>query len=168
MSFHLPGVKPGSDLESLFKAIGFVVVQWGHAEQTLDLIANTLFRDFDGKRFAKRIPKMLETKLKFVRDCLSNTPSLDQFRPDCESLIDRFDRLSRTRHAIVHGAIESFSSKSSAFTFAKLGVDGDTHRVRQIAFDSVEFPSLIRELLRLGADANKLARKIWDSAKEHQ
>jgi hypothetical protein len=33
--FDLPGVKPGSDLEALFKAIGFVVVQWGLAEDLL-------------------------------------------------------------------------------------------------------------------------------------
>ena len=29
MSFDLPGVEPSSDIEKLFKAVGFVVVQWG-------------------------------------------------------------------------------------------------------------------------------------------
>lgn len=38
MSFDLPGVKSGSDIETLFKTVGFVVVQWGYAEQSLDLI----------------------------------------------------------------------------------------------------------------------------------
>jgi len=39
MSFNLPGVKQDSDIESLFKSVGFIVVQWGHCEQSLSLEA---------------------------------------------------------------------------------------------------------------------------------
>jgi len=48
MAFDLPGVKPGSDIETLFKAVGFVVIQWGFAEQSLDLMVATIFHSFDG------------------------------------------------------------------------------------------------------------------------
>lgn len=44
MPFDLPGVKLGSDIESLFKAVGFVVVQWDHAEQCLDLMVAAIFQ----------------------------------------------------------------------------------------------------------------------------
>ena len=43
MPLDLPGVKPGSDLETLFKAVGFVVVQWASAEQSLDTLVAAIF-----------------------------------------------------------------------------------------------------------------------------
>ena len=56
--FQLPGVKQGSDLESLFIAVGFIVIQWGQAEQALDLIVSSLSHAYPGKK-AKRLPVML-------------------------------------------------------------------------------------------------------------
>ena len=47
MAFELPGVEPGSDLDQLFKAVGFVVIQWGNAEQTLDLLVVAVFSRYE-------------------------------------------------------------------------------------------------------------------------
>ena len=52
------------DLDTLARAIGLVVLQWGQAEQSLDLLVAVLWQSFDGQRFAKRIPVMLEPKLR--------------------------------------------------------------------------------------------------------
>ncbi len=59
MSFNLPGVKPGSDIETLYKAVGYVVVQWGFAEQSLDLMIANIFYSFDGHHLLKRRPQNL-------------------------------------------------------------------------------------------------------------
>ena len=60
MVFDLPGVKPGSELESLFKAVGFVAIQWGFSEQSLDLMVASIFHSFDGHPVLKRRPQNLE------------------------------------------------------------------------------------------------------------
>ena len=63
MSFDLPGVKPGSDIETLFKAVGFVVVQWGMDEQHLDLIVAVIFHRFGGHPLLNRRPTNLSQKI---------------------------------------------------------------------------------------------------------
>lgn len=63
MPFDLPGVKPGSDLETLFKAVGFVVIQWGQIGQNLDLMVAGLFHTFAGRQLLKHRPRNLEPKV---------------------------------------------------------------------------------------------------------
>jgi hypothetical protein len=168
MSFHLPGVKPGSDIESLFKAIGFVVVQWGSAEQSLDLIVAAIFHRFVGNPLLKRRPRMLAAKLDLLRNCFQQLPGLEQFRADGEALLSRFAIAGNKRHDLVHGAIANLSIENGAFTFAKIDVNQDGHSVRTVVLDQSKFPYLIKELLRLGDDANKLGRSIWETTKKYQ
>jgi hypothetical protein len=40
------------ELDSLFRAVGFVVVQWGQAEQSLDIITAILYQQLRGKQLA--------------------------------------------------------------------------------------------------------------------
>ena len=35
------------DLDSLFNVVGFVVIQWGQAEQSLDLIISTIYQNLE-------------------------------------------------------------------------------------------------------------------------
>ena len=67
MSFDLPGVKSGSDIEALFKVIGFIVIQWGHAEQSLDLMAANIFHFLNSHPLVKgkRRQQHLKQKIKF-------------------------------------------------------------------------------------------------------
>jgi len=102
MSFHLPGVKPGSEIESLFKAIGFVVVQWGSAEQSLDLMVAAVFHRFVGNSLLKRRPRMHAAKLDLLRKCFSQLPDLEQFRVDGEASLSRFAIAANKRHDLVH------------------------------------------------------------------
>ena len=86
MPFDLPGVKPGSDIETLFKAVGFVVVQWGFAEQSLDLLVANIFNFFSEHPSLKRRPTNLEPKIEFLRGCFATIPALEQFRTESEML----------------------------------------------------------------------------------
>ena len=46
-----------SDFDSetaLYSQVGFIVIQWGHCEQSLELLVNTLFREFGGNALPKR------------------------------------------------------------------------------------------------------------------
>ncbi|CAG1771874.1 hypothetical protein BAC2_02026 [uncultured bacterium] len=152
------------DMDALFRAIGFVVVQWGQAEQSLDLLVAALFQECGGKRLARknRIPVMLAPKLEFVSKCVSQLPKLAPFNEEGLALVGSFERLSQKRHDLIHGAVASLSPVDEAFSFVKLDVKDNFHHAREVRLEASEFPVLTKELVRLGADATTLARKVWD------
>ncbi len=161
-TFKLPGVKPGSDLESLFIAVGFIVIQWGQSEQALDLIVSTLSHAYHGKK-AKRLPVMLETKIAFVRKCIASTPEIEQSAEDIEALLQEFESLALVRNDLVHGAITSVTPSSRGFNFMKLDSDKEYNSARMVLLSRSDFPSLRRRLLQLAKEANRLARIVMDS-----
>ncbi|MDB5531750.1 MAG: hypothetical protein JWO28_65 [Hyphomicrobiales bacterium] len=150
------------ELDALFKAVGFVVVQWGQAEQSLDLATAILYQNLGGKQCAKRLPKMLETKLAFLIECLSQLPTLALLRAEGEALASNFRKLSNERHDLIHGAVATVSAKDGAFTFAKLDIKEDFHVVREVRLEASQFRALTRALLDLGAQATAFARRLWE------
>lgn len=159
--FKLPGVKPGSDLEAMFLAVGFVVVQWGQAEQSLDLIVSALSYGYPDKK-ARRLPVMLETKIKFLRERLPAAPELACVSTEFESLMSEFESLASVRNDLVHGAIANVSPTSNGFTFIKFDSDGRHNKARPVLLSGNEFPSLRKRLLHLVGEANRLAKVVWD------
>lgn len=150
------------ELDALFKAVGFVVVQWGQAEQSLELITAILYQNLGGKPLAKRLPKMLETKLEFVEKCLTKMPSLAHMRGEGLALVADFRALSAKRHDLIHGAIADVAATDGGFAFMKLDIEGDKHVVREFRFEGTEFPKLTKELIDLGARAATFGRKLWE------
>ena len=150
------------ELDALFKAVGFVVVQWGQAEQSLDLATAILFQNLGGRPLVKRLPKMLETKLEFVEKCLANIPSLASVRADGEVLVADFRTLSVKRHDLIQWAIASVSATDGGFAFMKLDIQSNKHVVREFRFEGAEYPKLTKDLIDLGARATSFARKLWE------
>jgi hypothetical protein len=138
-----------------------VVAQWGQAEQTLDLATGMLYKDLGGKPLTKRLPKMLETKLEFVENCLTRLPTLAHLRAEGNILVSDFRGLSALRHQLIHGAISSVSAKGGGFEFMKLDIKDDEHVVREFRFDGRDFPQLTKNLIDLGARATTFACKLW-------
>jgi hypothetical protein len=105
--------------DALFKALGFIVVQWGQAEQSLDLLVAAMFEKHNGSHLLKKkkLPTMLQPKLQFVQKCFTELPHLHVFASDGELLIAEFNRLSKMRHDFVHGAVADFSANGGGFSF---------------------------------------------------
>lgn len=166
MSFDLPGVKPGSDIETLFKAVGFVVVQWGFAEQSLDLIVASIFNFFDEYQLPKRRPQHLEQKVDFLREYFAKLPELEQFRAESDALLMRFSAAGKIRNDLVHGAIASVSEEDGAFMFLKIDVTPkEHHSIRSAFLSDSDWTGFRRELLHLGKDGQSLAQKVCGSLK---
>lgn len=165
MPFDLPGVKPGSDLETLFKAIGFVVVQWGSAEQSLDLMVANIFYYFNGDPSLKKRHRNLEPKVKFLQERFAEFPELAQFRAESETLFSRFLEVGKKRNDLVHGGMASLSIENGQFILLKLDVSPIGHHIRSVVLDEVEWPAFRKELLRLGKDGLSLAKRVSDSLK---
>lgn len=166
MSFDLPGVKPGSDIETPFKAVGCVVVLWGFAEQSLDLMVANIFHSFGGHPLLKRRPQHLEPKLEFLKECFAEIPELAQFRAESEALLPRFVDAGKKRNELVHGAISEISIKDGAFMFLKVDVKPkEHHSIRSVFLAESEWPAFRKELLGLGRDGQTLAQRVWDGLK---
>lgn len=166
MSFDLPGVEPSSDIEKLFKAVGFVVVQWGMDEQHLDLIVAALFRRFGGHPLLNRRPINLTQKIELLRQCFAEFTELEQFQTECDTLLKRFAAAGNKRNDIVHGAIADFSAEDGTFMFSKIDVvPKEHHSIRSVYLDNSDWPAFRKELLDLGRDGLSLARRVWDTLK---
>ncbi len=166
MSFDLPGVESSSDIEKLFKAVGFTVVQWGMDEQHLDLIVAAIFHRFGGHPHLNRRPTNLTQKIEFLRQCFAEFTELEQFQTECDTLLTRFAVAGKKRNDIVHGAIADFSAEDGRFMFLKIDVvPGEHHSIRSVFLDNLDWPVFRKELLFLGRDGLSLARRVWDTLK---
>lgn len=149
------------NLDALYKTVGFVVIQWGQAEQSLDLAVNTLFQACGGHALAKKMPKMLETKIKFVRDCLVSMDKLKPLKDLGENLLKEFEELKPRRDELIHGAISSLEVVDGKAHFLKLETRKDHHQYREFQFDLNEFPEFSGRLVELGAKSVKFATQLW-------
>ena len=157
---------PSDDkLNALYSQIGFIVVQWGHCEQSLELLVNTLSRQYGGNKLPrrKRIPKPISEKISFVKECAQQIPSLAPFKQALTKLAKEFDAIMQKRHDLVHGALTDDPVIDGVFTFIRLETHPDIHEVKASTHDLNEFPSFAKTLVRLGADAPRVARLVFDA-----
>jgi hypothetical protein len=157
---------PKGDLDTIAKAFGLVVIQWGQAEQSLDLIVALLWHSFESREHAKKIPFMLGSKLEFLRKCFQSVDALYQFRKDAESLLTEFERLSSIRHDLIHGAVTSVAPVDGHFILAKLDVHDGYHHVREVRVSLAAYPQLVDELVALGRRAHELGALIFEHVKK--
>ena len=153
-------------LEELYKAIGFTVIQWGQAEQSLDFLVLTLFHDYVGAKNLskkKKIPVMLKSKLEYLEKCLSHLSELAPLKEEGLALVASFTRLSQRRHDLIHSTVTSLISVDDAFTFRKLDSMSDgVPSAREFKFKLTEFPTWKKELMALGANSVDYAHKVCD------
>ncbi len=153
------------DLETLYYQVGFIIVQWGHCEQSLELLANVIFQYYGGKTFAQsnKMPRQLAAKLKFVRKCAMAVPALEPFKNELVALADDFDQFTQTRHDIVHGALSDMSPIDGVFQFIRLQSHPDTHEVMPFLYDLGAFPRVKKQLIRLGVTAPRMAKRVLEA-----
>lgn len=167
MAFELPKVEQGSDIETLFKAVGFVVIQWGLAEQALDLIVANIFHSFKGRPMLKARPQNLSQKVKFIRDSFTVIHELNPFAAEGDALLTRFSVAGKKRNDIVHGAIASLAIENGAFRFLKIDVSPKAqHIIREVFLDDSDWSSFRKELSNLGRDGQLFAQNIYSSTNQ--
>ena len=70
------------DFSSLCTAIGFVVVNWAVAEQSLDFTVETIYAKCAGNTMEKRLPRSFQHKVKFLRKAFSTRVALQVYAKD--------------------------------------------------------------------------------------
>ena len=160
----------GNDEEqnALYSQVGFIVINWGHCEQSLELLINTLHRQFGGDKLPKRkkMPRQLSSKLDFVKECVLGIPVLSPYKDELDNLVRDFEAVKQTRHDLMHGAITDDPVINGVFTFIRLQAESDIHEVKPFQYDLKNFPKLSETLVRLGADAPKVARRVFEASRK--
>lgn len=163
MRVDITGVKPGGTFESLLRTVGFVVVQWAHCEQSLELLVNTLFREHGGNKLPgrRRMPRPVSEKVAFVKECAAQIPSLASFKSEIDALASDFNAVLQTRHDLMHGALSDVPVSNGVYTFIRLDAHPDIHEVKEFHYDLKKFPALESSLMRLGARAPEIAKRVF-------
>jgi hypothetical protein len=92
--------------------------------------------------------------------------SLKHLQPQAESVFAEFDRLSKVRHDLIHGAVASLSPIDGHFVLMKFDVHEDFHHVREVRFPVTAYPKLARDLVNLGKNAHQLSHAVFELAKK--
>lgn len=152
-----------SNFGSLCKSIGFLVIQWGQSEQSLELLVNVIFRDYGGSKWTKqkRLPRQLDKKLAFIKECASAIPALATFRIDLEALVVKFKLLSQMRHDLVHGALVNIKEENDVYSFIRLNTHPDVHEAKEFRYALTEFPVVADAFVCLGRDTQRLAERVF-------
>ncbi len=114
-------LKPNAEWDDFLKSIGSITISWGLAEFCLDAITAILYKKYGANLNEKRLPKMLDHKIKFASKCFSDIPALSDFKIDGDLLLSNFVRLGNKRHEIIHGALTQLPQNGLAM-FAKLWI----------------------------------------------
>jgi hypothetical protein len=149
-----------SEYYALCAAMGFVVVNWSLAEHSLDGWVAIVYHDHGGKDLRKSIPKPLSAKVEFLAQCFQERPSLSAFKDEALTLLPRVTSLADKRHDLVHGAINSLTSKDGVFAFSKLDFEKQDIRVRQVHLDLRKFDDLAKEIIDLGTELANLGNRL--------
>lgn len=148
------------DFQSLCAAIGFVEVNWALFEQSLDFIVLTAHKDLGGSVIEPELPRSYSRKVKFLRRAFSKITVLTPLKSESTEILDRSCELSKARHDLTHGVVTHVQAVDGCYTFSKIDYVGHGHAYRDFVFNPEDFPKLVEELLRLGAQTTRLGMKI--------
>lgn len=96
------------DLTDYWTALGFSTAVWSALELILDTDVQLIRKHYGGKQIEAEVPRGLKPTITFLRRCFNRLDSLQRFKAPMLELLDNVDRLSNSRHLIVHGAAVGF------------------------------------------------------------
>jgi len=108
------------DFKSPCAAIGFVVVNWALAEQSIDFTVETIYKECAGHTLEKTLPRSFQYKVKFLRQMFQRSVALYVYAKEGSELLPRTEPLSKTRNELVHGVVVSMETVNGRFPIDKL------------------------------------------------
>jgi hypothetical protein len=136
------------DFQDLCACIGFVVVNWGLAEQSLDMIISVIYDQCGGSTITKDRPWSLKLKIKFLRQAFKQFVALQPYVEQGNEILDSLIALSQKRHNLVHGVVTGINLEDGIFPIEKFDYRNNT--LEKVQFDPKAFPKLAQDLVDLG------------------
>lgn len=151
------------DLDNLARMVGLLVIQWGSAEQTLELTVSALFNSGSGPKVKSgKVPQQLTAKLEYLSRCADHMVELKPIKINVDKLIEDFKTLSDLRHSIIHGAASSINQIDGVYSFGRMDFAKGLQMHRTIALDVREFDNHVGRFMKLGADAYAVGSFVFD------
>ena len=145
------------DFDQLAHSVGYFVLLWASAEQWLDMCVAVVYRGLGGDARVKKMPKNLQPRLDFLKDCLEALPVLARLKSRARRVVSGFTKLSSTRHELIHGAIRDAFIKGTKYQFYKFDlIDGRIHETRTFTLE------LTRQAPRLHEEVQLLEQRTMD------
>ena len=125
---------PESILPTIYSAVGFLVVNWALVEHSLDTWSTVIFHLAEGKRVNHQMQRNLGGKLEFLRRCFKRIGALAPYSEEALQLLTTAERLSLTRHFVVHGALAHYEPQDGTIIFSKLDLVDDytRHKINEL------------------------------------
>jgi hypothetical protein len=136
------------DFQDLCACIGFVVVTWAFAEQSLDRIVSVIYDQCGGSTITKNTPWSLKPKIDFLRQAFKQFVALQPYAEQGNEILDSLSALSQQRHNLVHGVVTRINLEDGIFPIEKFDYRNKT--LEKIQFDPIAFPQLAQDLVDLG------------------
>jgi hypothetical protein len=148
---------PESVLDSLYTAVGHLVISWAFVDRALDFWIAIIFHDAGGKEIELQIPSAFDRKTKFLRRCFRRIEALSPFSEEALPYIEAACGFSNTRHFVVHGTMSDYRPEGHIFTFVNLRPDKPKtmHQLSQLHISAVQ-------LLEDGVQCSELGGQMLD------
>ena len=117
-----------------------------------------IFESFGGKA-AGQLPTAYYQKSRFLRKFVK-APALNHLTQEMVRILDRGDKLAKTRNDLMHGVATHVRPVDGRYVFSKIDYHPTGHTYRDVIFDTRVFPKLSKDLLTLGAAATRLGIAI--------
>jgi hypothetical protein len=151
------------DLDNLARMVGLLVIQWGSAEQTLELMVSALFNSGSGPKVkSRKVPQQLTAKLEYLSRCTDHMLELKPIKINVDKLVEDFKMLSDLRHSIIHGAASSINHVDGVYSFGRIDLASGVQTHRTITLDVREFDKHVSKFIKLGADAYAVGNFVFD------
>jgi hypothetical protein len=136
------------DFQALCACIGFVMVNWALAEQSLDMIVSVIYDQCGGSTITKDKPWALKAKIDFLRKAFKQFVALQPYAEQGNKILNSLIALSEKRHNLVHGVVTGINLEDGVFPIEKFDYRNNT--LKKIQFDPKAFPNLAQDLVDLG------------------
>ena len=160
------GEEQKTDLDSLFRVIGYTVTHWAMIEGTLDMSIAVVYHCCGGKDIEPKLPRTLKQKIQFMRKALRRLGSLAPLKSHGLDLMQQVSDMKRQRHDLVHSVITSVNAISGKFKFTSLDTKQAMHRIRETEFDINHFPKFSKEIQDLAVGMTAFAQKLAEDYAE--
>lgn len=156
---------PPQLVDPLANAIGRLAMAWAGLELMLDAQVAVIYQLAGGRHLERELPKALNRRINFLRRCYRQIAALSGFSAKAAPLLDETDRLSETRHTVIHGAPAHCDPSGPSFIFVRMEVNKDKtmHKGNELSLTLGQIVDCGRKSQGLADDFYSLANRLMDA-----
>ena len=156
---------PGQAAADLYAVAGLLVVNWGLVEASLNMLINTLYKDYGGNVLggkSQTIPVSLKRRMKYIKACFKEKEALAPYAEEAKTVRARAKALSFVRDYIAHGHLHHYDRRTGVYTFGRLDTDenGNAHIHTVFEANAPQLIEFSRQVMELRALSHALAAKL--------